>query len=88
MRRSDSRPSGKVLKGLPAFTTIKGGAYFFLPGLNALRYLATLATEAGNTEFNALLWMPPNGQRAGDILLVDSTNFMTLFGGTDSLKTF
>jgi len=37
-------------------------------------------TEAGNTEFNALLWMPPNGQRTGDTVLVDSTNFMTLFG--------
>src|SRR4051812_29429766 len=31
-------------------------------------------TEAGNTEFNCLLWMPPKEQRAGDILLVDSTN--------------
>ncbi|OBA80551.1 peroxidase [Mycobacterium sp. 1164966.3] len=38
-----SRPIRKVLKGLPAFTTLKGGAYFFLPGLNALRYLATLS---------------------------------------------
>ena len=36
------RPIRKVLKGLPAFTTLKGGAYFFLPGLKALRYLATL----------------------------------------------
>jgi hypothetical protein len=43
-------------------------------------------TAAGNTEFNALIWMPPSGQRAGDIVLVDSTNFTTLFGGTDSLK--
>ena len=32
--------------------------------------------------------MPPTDKRAGDILLIDSTNFMTLFGGTDSLKTF
>ena len=38
------RPIRKVLKGLPAFTTLKGGAYFFLPGLNGLRYLATLDT--------------------------------------------
>jgi hypothetical protein len=45
-------------------------------------------TEAGNTEFNVLIWMPPTGQRAGDIVLVDSTNFTTLFGGTDSLKNF
>jgi hypothetical protein len=45
-------------------------------------------TAAGNTEFNALLWLPPRDQRAGNILLVDSTNFTTLFGGTDSLENF
>jgi hypothetical protein len=45
-------------------------------------------TAAGNTEFNCLLWMPPNSQRAGDIVLVDSTNFTTLFGGTESLENF
>jgi len=38
------RPIRKVLKGLPAFTTLTGGAYFFLPGLNGLRYLAALGT--------------------------------------------
>ncbi|BBY67182.1 Dyp-type peroxidase [Mycolicibacterium helvum] len=38
------RPIRKVHKGIPAFTTLTGGAYFFLPGLNALRYLATLGT--------------------------------------------
>ena len=36
------RPIRKKITGLPAFTTLKGGAYFFLPGLKALRYLATL----------------------------------------------
>jgi deferrochelatase/peroxidase EfeB len=36
------RPIRKRIKGLPAFTTIRGGAYFFLPGINALRYLASL----------------------------------------------
>ncbi len=45
-------------------------------------------TAAGNTEFNCLLWMAPNEQRAGDIVLVDSTNFTTLFGGTESLENF
>jgi len=45
-------------------------------------------TAAGNKELNALLWMPPQGPRAGDILLVDSTHFTTLFGGTDSLSNF
>jgi hypothetical protein len=45
-------------------------------------------TEAGNTEFNNFLWMPPNGKRAGDILLADSTIFTTLFGGVESLENF
>jgi hypothetical protein len=45
-------------------------------------------TAAGNTEFNNLLWLPPDKQRAGDILMVDMTNFTTLFGGTDSLENF
>jgi hypothetical protein len=45
-------------------------------------------TAAGNTEFNSCVWMPPNGQRAGHILLADSTIFTTLFGGVESLETF
>jgi deferrochelatase/peroxidase EfeB len=36
------RPIRKKITGLPAFTTIRGGAYFFLPGIRALRYLASL----------------------------------------------
>jgi hypothetical protein len=44
--------------------------------------------EAGNTEFNMFLWMPPNEERAGDILLADSTIFTTLFGGDASLERF
>jgi Dyp-type peroxidase family len=36
------RPIRKKITGLPAFTTVRGGAYFFLPGLKALCYLATL----------------------------------------------
>ena len=34
------RPIRKKFTGLPAFTTVRGGAYFFLPGLKALRWLA------------------------------------------------
>ncbi len=45
-------------------------------------------TEAGNKEFNTFIWMPPSGERAGDILLADSTIFTTLFGGVESLETF
>jgi hypothetical protein len=45
-------------------------------------------TAAGHTEFNCLLWMPPEGRRAADIVLVDSTHFTTLFGATQSVKNF
>jgi Dyp-type peroxidase family len=43
------RPIKKVIKGIPAFTTVRGGAYFFLPGLKALRYLANLS-PAGESQ--------------------------------------
>ena len=45
-------------------------------------------TAAGNTEFNSCIWVPPRDERAGHILLADSTIFTTLFGGTDSLAMF
>ena len=44
--------------------------------------------EAGNREFNMFLWMPPRDDRAGDILLADSTIFTTLFGGDAGLHNF
>jgi Dyp-type peroxidase family len=36
------RPARRRLHGLPRFATVRGGAYCFLPGLRALRWLATL----------------------------------------------
>ena len=45
-------------------------------------------SAAGHTDFNMFLWMPPRGDRAGDILLADSTIFTTLFGGDESLERF
>jgi Dyp-type peroxidase family len=42
------RPIRRKITGLPAFTTVKGGAYFFLPGLKALRYLASLGEADGS----------------------------------------
>ena len=35
-----NRPIRKRIKGLPSFVTFRGGAYFFAPGIRALRYLA------------------------------------------------
>jgi Dyp-type peroxidase family len=39
-------PSGPVrrrITGMPSFVTVHGGGYFFLPGLRALQYLASLS---------------------------------------------
>jgi hypothetical protein len=45
-------------------------------------------TNAGNTEFNALVWMPPAGDRGADVLIADSTIFSVLFGADESLERF
>ncbi|HEY2753337.1 hypothetical protein [Phenylobacterium sp.] len=45
-------------------------------------------SDAGEREFNSLVWAPPRGDRAGDILVADSTIFSTLFGGDQSLERF
>lgn len=42
------RPIRRKLKGLPAFTTVRGGAYFFLPGIRALRYLTALGSGSSS----------------------------------------
>lgn len=64
---------------------------------NAVRVLATQPidtthphpfTNAGNREFNALVWVPPSGRRVGDVLVADSTIFSTLFGQDQSLIQF
>jgi Dyp-type peroxidase family len=34
---------------IPRFVSVKGGAYFFLPGLTALRYLAGMGGDPGNS---------------------------------------
>lgn len=38
------RPIRRRVQGLPAFTVTRGGEYFFMPGLRALRWLAELQT--------------------------------------------
>jgi hypothetical protein len=45
-------------------------------------------TEAGHREFNSLVWLPPSGKRAGEVVVADSTVFSTLFGGTESIARF
>jgi Dyp-type peroxidase family len=40
------RPIKRKITGLRAFTTVRGGAYFFLPGMRALRFLASGGRKA------------------------------------------
>jgi len=37
------QPVNRRVKDLPSFVGVRGGAYFFLPGVRAVRYLASLA---------------------------------------------
>ncbi|HYT26006.1 MAG TPA: peroxidase, partial [Actinomycetota bacterium] len=37
-----ARPVRRRVTGVPAFVTVRGGGYFFLPGIRAIRYLASL----------------------------------------------
>jgi deferrochelatase/peroxidase EfeB len=39
------RPIRKKIAGIPSFTTIRGGAYLFLPGIEGLRFLAGSAAQ-------------------------------------------
>ena len=41
-----AEPVRQRVTGIPRFVTTRGGAYFFLPGVRALRYLSTLAQVA------------------------------------------
>ena len=43
---------------IPSFVTVRGGAYFFLPGLATIRYLATLNGAGTET-------LPPSAYRTG-----------------------
>ena len=45
-------------------------------------------TLSGETEFNIVVWAPPAGDRAGDVVVCDSTVFSTLFGADESLERF
>jgi Dyp-type peroxidase family len=42
---AQGEPVRRRLRGLPDFVQVRGGAYFFMPGLEALKYLAGAAAE-------------------------------------------
>jgi deferrochelatase/peroxidase EfeB len=43
-----ARPVRRRYQSLPQFVRTRGGAYFFLPGVSALRYLASARRGAGD----------------------------------------
>ena len=45
-------------------------------------------TAAGNKEFNCLLWMPPKGDRAGNIVLLTRQTLRHSSAARDSLENF
>ena len=47
------------LQGLPRFVTVRGGAYFFLPGLRALRWIAGARREDHAMDSNTSRPVPP-----------------------------
>ena len=42
-RLPDPEGPARRLCGLPRFVTVRGGGYFFMPGMRALRYIASLS---------------------------------------------
>lgn len=44
--------------------------------------------QAGNDSFNAFLWAPPEGSRAGNVFVCDATLWSSAFGGGESLLKF
>jgi hypothetical protein len=53
-----------------------------------LRAPSAIMDPKSRRDAATLLWIPPTGSRAGDILVVDSTVFSTLFGVDQSLEQF
>jgi deferrochelatase/peroxidase EfeB len=45
-----NRPIKKKITGIPAFTTIRAGAYLFLPGVQGLRFLSRTAGASSSEE--------------------------------------
>jgi deferrochelatase/peroxidase EfeB len=45
-----AEPINRHLQGLPRFVTVKGGGYFFLPGISTLRFLANYQPTATNAQ--------------------------------------
>ncbi len=90
----------KILRDVTTFNLHAHLPHYFVPDFlkESVRVLAkqpiNLAAsshpfvEAGNRYFNALLWIPPSGNRAANIFVCDATLWSSAFSGVQSLKLF
>ena len=58
-----ARPVRRRYRGLPQFVRTRGGAYFFLPGISALRYLQRLPALSSFRTQNGVIAWPHAGHR-------------------------
>lgn len=89
-----------ILQGVTTFNLHAHLPHYFVPDFikDAVRILAKQSiapaasthpfVEAGNSAFNALLWIPPSGDRRANIFVCDSTLWSSAFGGVPSLESF
>lgn len=90
----------KILQGVTTFNLHAHLPHYFVPDFlkKSVRVLAKQLinpdasshpfVEAGNFYFNALLWIPPNGNRAANIFVCDATLWSSAFSGVRSLEVF
>jgi hypothetical protein len=90
----------KVLQGVNTFNLHPHLPHLHVPGAldSSVRVLARQLinpqaprhpfVDAGNRYLNALVWIPPEGSRAGHVFVGDATLFTSAFGGLQSLETF
>lgn len=90
----------QVLEGVDTFNLHPHLPHYFVPDFlqKSVRVLAKQAinptaakhpfVEAGNSYFNALLWIMPNAKRAANVFVCDSTLWSSAFGGVKSLEIF
>jgi len=64
-RRADARGPAHRTLDVPRFAVVRGGAYFFMPGIAALRYIGATARRAGPADASGMAKRPDVAQAGG-----------------------
>jgi hypothetical protein len=98
--RAEDLDELNILRGVDTFNLHPHLPHLYVPGAlhPSVRVLARQLinpqaprhpfVDAGNRYFNALVWIPPEGRRAGHVFVCDATLWSSAFGGVQSLETF